>query len=343
MITKEQKVRYDMYKSNKMILLQKVKKNQNLISRDQQLQLNYFNNPYLLLETDRQILDRLSDIFACASDIGANGKIIFTPMTENNNKFMQLFTDTFIEASFRKIFNLGPNKESINQINSYYEGGKPPVGFNMFKGISEDPKGNTLYRFSKKEYIEDMHKNGKFRIAPASFYSKGSHLKAVKDLETQRIYRVNAVPDILQGKTSFEFGGIEAPVSNGYLTLNFTISNYYLFCTSYEINRKLPTDFEADSVLVIEDKDEFLRRCKKKLEERYPNWEFIEGNVNYYDPHTDLPPSDQSFEFTKHFSFNYQKEHRFILKNRFHKKHVDLKEIYLELGSLEDISYVINS
>ena len=204
-------------------------------------------------------------------------------------------------------------------------------------------KGDWLLKFSKKKYIDEMHKHGRFRVSPASYYSKGSHLKAVKDFEMERIYKFKALTESMAGEISIEWGGADMPIKNGFIEIHFTMDDYFIFCTCKEISRRMPTDFDSDAVLIIKDKKEFLARMKSHMIDAQPDdWEFAEGDVYYYDPYNDVP-RDPKQEFYKHISYRYQREHRCILRRKYKdntgKK---LAPFFVELGDLSDISEVLS-
>ena len=117
------------------------------------------------------------------------------------------------------------------------------------------------------------------------------------------------------------------------------MDDYFLFCTCTDISRRMPTDFEADAALIIKDKMAFIDRLRKAFAQQYPHWQFLEGNVYYYDPFNDIP-KDMNQEFWKHISFSYQKEHRCVLRPK-RKEEGELQAFFVELGSLEDISEMV--
>ena len=59
-------------------------------------------------------------------------------------------------------------------------------------------------------YVQEMLQFGRFRIAPASEYAKASHIKAVKDLETARDFKLKAIKDVMEGKESFVVWGSQS-------------------------------------------------------------------------------------------------------------------------------------
>lgn len=298
----------------------------------------YYKSPYLLLEEDETIKERFSDVFTNGFEISEEGKMSFTPMSGNDHQFSKLLTEMLEEMNWRGIISSDLKGSSKDQVQAYFSGGIPK-GVKLFEGV-KNTSNNWLLKFSQREYVEDMYKFGRFRISPASYYSKGSHIRAMKDLETVRDYRLRSINDILKGIDSVEFQGEKTNIINGIVPIQFVMGNYFLFCTCRDISRRMPTDFEADSVLIIKNKGEFIQRIKTELQISYPDWEFLERNVYYYDPYHDLP-TDRDQEFYKHLSYAYQKEHRCILRPKNPNEYVDnLEPFFIELGALSDISEI---
>lgn len=332
-----QKSTFDWWQQRAIELESISQKNQGSLPRHDWWRLAYYKQPYLLLEDDQVILDRFSDLFTNSLDISHEGKIGVSPMMEDDARFARLFTEIIEETNTRGILHRDSMGAGKDQIQAYFENGTP-LGVEMFKGI-EKTEENWLLKFSQKEFVDDMYKFGRFRISPASYYAKGSHLRAVKDLEMNRNYRLKAINDVINGNNSFDFQGQAIDIKNGVVPVEFLMDDYYLFCSCKEINRRMPTDFEADSVLIIKNKQEFLKRLKDELFISYPDWEFIERDVHYYDPYNDLP-TDRNQEFYKHLAYAYQKEHRCILRPK-HPIKEKLKAFFIEVGSLEDIAEVV--
>jgi hypothetical protein len=332
-----QKSTFDWWQQRAIELESKKKVNQGALSRHDWWRLAYYKQPYLLLEDDQVILDRFSDLFTNSLDISHEGKIGMSPMMEDDARFARLFTEIIEETDTRRILHRDSMGAGKDQIQAYFENGTP-LGVEMFKGI-EKTEEDWLLKFSQKEFVDDMYRFGRFRISPASYYAKGSHLRYVKDLEMSRNYRLKAISDVINGNNSFNFQGKAIDIKNGVVPVEFIMDDYYLFCSCKEINRRMPTDFEADSVLIIKNKQEFLKRLKDELFISYPDWEFIERDVHYYDPYNDLP-TDRNQEFYKHLAYAYQKEHRCILRPKRPTKE-KLKAFFTEVGSLEDIAEVV--
>jgi len=166
--------RYDWFSQRLSELERGASENGGKLSKDDIWRAKYYVNPYMLLEPDDVILERFNDIFTNCLDLSIEGKIIPTPMIENNERLSKFLTQIIEETNLRGILHRGSMQPAYEQINSYFENGTP-LGASMFKDFSSQPI-NHLFKFSKKEFVHDMYKYGRFRISPASYYSKGNHL-----------------------------------------------------------------------------------------------------------------------------------------------------------------------
>jgi hypothetical protein len=330
---------YDFFKQREKELQRDADNNGGRLERHNLWRLAYYKYPYLLLQSDDAILERFVDVFSNSIDISEEGKIIPTPMIENDARFARLFTELIEETNWRGILTKDSTFNATEQIRSYFIDGIP-LGAKMFRGKLE-VKGQWLLKFSKREFVADMFKYGRFLISPASYYAKGSHIRAVKDLETARDYKLKAISEVLEGKTEITVSGLRIPIIDGVVPLQFMVDDYYMFSSCKQISRRMPTDFEADAVLVIKDRSTFIHRLKNSLLQKFPEWEFVEGEVYYFDPYNDAP-KDKNQEFRKHIAYAYQKEHRCVLRPRMRQSGYNaLKPFFVEIGALDDISEMI--
>ena len=296
----------------------------------------YYKSPYLILESNEAIVERFTDIFTNSLDISSDGKITPTPMMENDHRLARLFTEIIEETNWRGVLHKDSMSNAKEQLNAYFENGTP-IGVKLLDGVSDDSE-NILFKFSKSQYVQDMYNEGRFRISPASYYSKGSHLRAVRDLETIRSYKLKGINEVINGSGTFNFQGNDIEIQNGVVPIQFEVGNYFLFSTCQRVSRRMPTDFDSDAVLIIHDKESFLEKMKLELEISWPDWEFLEREVYYYDPYNDLP-TDRDQEFYKHFSYAYQREHRCIVRPRQNAKAASrLEPFFVELGPLSGIA-----
>lgn len=327
---------FDWYKQRAKELDEEMRNNDGKLSMHEAWRRQYYEYPYLLLESNETIMERFVDVFTNSLDISEEGKITPTPMMENDSRLARYFTELIEETNWRGILHKGSIEPASIQLKEYFKNGTPQ-GVEMFKNYSL-PKEQCLFKFSKYKFVTEMLEIGRFRISPASFYSKGSHIKAIKDLETERNFRFKAIREVIDGSTSIEVEGNKFDIVNGVVPINVVMEDYYLFSTCNKLSRRMPTDFESDAVLIIRDKKEFLRRFKFELEMSYPDWVFIEKDVYYYDTYNDHP-KDNNQEFYKHISYAYQKEHRSIIRPRYTGgKHEALRPFFIEIGPLNDIA-----
>lgn len=330
---------YQWFKHRERELRSEMEKNGGKLPRHQFWRYQYYTYPYLLLETDEAIRERFVDVLANTVDLSPEG-IVPTPLMQNDGRFGRVFTELIEETNSRGILTPDVVAEATAPIRAYFANGEP-LGLRMF-GDRQHIPGQWLVKYSKNKFVQDMHKFGRFRIAPASEYAKPSHIKAVKDLETARDLRLPALKDILEGRESLSIQGVEIRIRNGIVPIQLNIEDYYLFSTCKEIDRKLPTDFEADAALIIKDRPKFVERLKSALLQIHGDWDFFESEVYYYDPYRDVPKDMRKLEFWKSFSYAYQKEHRCVLKpNRRLDEKTKLEPIFVEIGPLDEISEVV--
>ena len=298
---------------------------------------DYYCNPYPILETDEAVSERFTDIFVNTVTLTKAGQLALTPMMENDARFARRFTEATEETNWRGALTRDAIAAARAPLVAYFKDGEP-LGCRMF-GERDYLPGKCLVKYSKQLFVSDMLQHGRFRISPASEYSKGSHIKAVKDFETARPYKVKALSDVLKGRNAIDYRGIRMEIENGVLPIELMMDNYFLFSTCTELDRRMPTDFEADAALIIKDKKTFLHRFRAALLEKQPGCRFLEGDVYYYDPYNDVP-KDRNQELWKHFSYAYQREHRCILRTR-NLGAEPLEPFFVELGPLDDIAEAV--
>jgi hypothetical protein len=328
---------YQFYKHRERELAQEAARNGNKLPAHEAWRRDYYRYPYLILETDENIVERFSDLMVNIVDISRECKIVPTPGMQNDARLMRFFTEIIEETNWRGVLTRDVATTATNPVGAYFRDGTP-LGCRMF-GDREHIPGKWVVKYSKRKYVREMLDFGRFRISPASEYSKGSYIKAIKDLETARPYKLKALSDLLKGGETVEAQGMKMKIQNGFIPLEFMIDDYYLFSTCKEIDRRMPTDFEADAALIVKNRAELAKRLKKAMLNQFPTWQFIEGEVYYYDPYNDIPRNNNQ-EFWKHFSYSYQKEHRSVLRPM--APHFgDLSPFFVEVGPLNDIAEAV--
>lgn len=340
MISDRQQAAYDWYKQRERELQAKASNSAGRLERHNWWRYEYYKFPYLLLESSDAIEERFADVFANAVDLSIDGKIVLN-LVANDGWFGYIFTELIEETNWRGLLTRDLIANATRPIGAYFQDGDP-LGVRMF-GDRKTLGGHGLVKYSKREFVEDMYRHGRFRISPASYYSKGGHLKAVKDFETSRSYKLRALNEAMRGEEAIEVKGMSMKITNGVIPFEVEMVDYYLFSTCKDIDRRLPTDFEADAALVISDRRQFVERLKRAMLDRKPDWQFIAAEVQYYDPYKHTP-KDRNQEFWKHFSYAYQKEHRCVLRPKITiHDGLTLDPFFLELGPMGDIAEIVNS
>src|SRR5207249_1358376 len=131
--------------------------------------------------------------------------------------------------------------------------------------------------------------------------------------------------------------GQEIPVI-GDLRRTVSSADYYVLCMACGYHPSLFADFKADSCVVIKNADEFARRMEKATMSQLPGWDCHYGPLQYFDPYEVVRNEMFHTHMSKHFSFAYQMEYRFVW---FHLQCVPITAYKdLDVGSLEDIAFI---
>lgn len=183
-----------------------------------------------------------------------------------------------------------------------------------------------------------MLSQGRMRLTPANFYSNGSLVKAMQDLETERWFHDPQFNLALKGQKTVTFGGHEIELEDGFFKIPYSCPEYLLWSACNDIDRRLPDDFSADAALIIKSPQKFAGRLKQHVMKSFPNTPTWFGNVTYYDPCSFVDMKRRP-ETIKHFSFLYQQEWRFCTfppEDRMPNEPVEIS-----IGSLDDIAELL--
>ncbi|QMU58596.1 MAG: hypothetical protein GKR98_10565 [Boseongicola sp.] len=298
-------------------------------------QLSYCQKPFLFFDTHEEAKRRFHDAALSVNFLGSEGKI---EIRAPDDRFWHKVWNAFVEATVeldRRHIDLKKIQAELGPIAPYFGKGQP-IGVRILNGIKFEPF-QCLVKFSRREFVDDMMRYGRFRIAPASSYNSSAFNRATKDLEIERKFRVPLISEYMAGDETVSVNGQEVPTSQGYVPVSFTLPDYYPFSTCAAAERRLATDFDADAALIVRDTKAFIARMKNALNYAFPLWECIARPVTYYDPYKDAP-SDPDQEFYKHFSYAYQVEHRIILRPRGVMHFSNLEPFFVELGNLDGIA-----
>jgi len=313
----------------------KAKANGDKLNLYERWRLHYCNKPYLFFETDAELLQRAFDAANNVHFLGESGKIeARSPIDKHWFQAWQTFQET-VEEMTRRGIHYSEIMRGKNNFAPYFKHGEP-IGMKLLDGV-DFRQFEMLLKFSKREYVQDMLNYGRFRISPASSYDTPAYNIAMADVEIERSYRISLITEFIDGIESIDIKGKKVPVSQGYIQVGFPLPDYFLFSTCGIAERRMPTDFNADSALLIQQPKEFMVRMKAALHRIYPTWQFVERPVTYYDNYKSLK-FDRDHEFYKDFKFAYQTEHRIILRPNGLQHYQKLEPFFVEIGDLGDIA-----
>ncbi|PPE59982.1 hypothetical protein F157LOC_02219 [Pectobacterium brasiliense] len=300
---------------------------------------SYLSHPYLVGAPDDRVGERFKDIFMNASEISPNGKLSPVPMDETD-EFMQVFTHLLEEYELR-VNDIAPANiiQSARQpFLKYFEHGTP-IGVTLFEGYPP-PNRPYLVKYGKREFLEPMFQKGKLRLANAGHYNNAGFLSSIRDDETSRTFFIPTYKERLAGETHMSFKGNNIEFADDDIVLPLTFDDYYLFSLCDQIHYRMPTDFEADSAIVIHSPEIFKQKLISTFLAQLGDWVPMEGKVTYYDPYRDYKKFSIP-EMAKHFAYSYQKEFRIAFRPQ-KRILTTLEPIFLSIGSMVDYADFIH-
>jgi hypothetical protein len=173
------------------------------------------------------------------------------------------------------------------------------------------PKSFKLFKYGKREHLEELFENGALLLKPASKYKDSTLNVAIADDELH-----------------FE-------TIDGHRRTRYALDrNFYCFCSAWIHSDRLVNDFSATAVLVVHDPETFFTRLAEALKRR--NYDIHINRVTYVDPLLVGKESLDGFPFVKHMRFAYQCEHRLIAAPP--RPTFDLDEVILRMTPVKDIA-----
>ncbi len=300
---------------------------------------SYLTHPYLVGAPDDRVGERFKNIFMNVSEISPNGKLAPVPLDETD-EFMQVFTHLLEEYGVRAN-DMAPDDiiQSARQpLLKYFEYGTP-IGVTLFEGYTP-PNRPYLVKYGKREFLEPMFQKGKLRLANAVHYNNAGFLSSIRDDETKRTFFIPTYKERLAGETHMFFQDKKIDFIDDDIVLPLTFDDYYFFSLCEQIHYRMPTDFEADSAIVIHSPEIFKQRLISTFLAQFGDWIPIEGKVTYYDPYRDYTKFSIP-EMAKHFSYAYQKEFRIAFRPQ-KRILTTLEPIFLSVGSMVDYADFIH-
>lgn len=195
-------------------------------------------------------------------------------------------------------------------------------------------------KYGQHQFLEPMLRTGRLRICPASYYSASSHNAAVRDDEIHRTFYIPTFHERVRGIDHTYVDGYRLAYLDDDLVLPVVAPDYFLFSLCDSIYFRMPTDFDADSALIIRRPDLFAQRLISSFMARWPDWEPIWGPVTYYDPYRDYKKM-KVHEMTKHFGYTYQREVRIVLRAKRPQSRL-LQPEFLDIGPMTDYAELVS-
>ena len=290
----------------------------------------YQKTRYLRHLSDEELYQRGREAYNATMRTTLEGKMSLLPIKGSGSIPIQRFQHYISECSLRGI----DFPEAMAHL-KVYENLPDPLddnGRRAAKAIREFKAADKaqLFKFGKGKYLSPLLNEGKLRIQPASSFASPQHNAAVGDTETTRSFKVSVSEADLQNQLTADGSIVNAQ-------LEFTISSftdYWMTCFGKSLQPRMAVDFEADSMLVVYNTEEFRRRLRKAVRSVTNYSKMGHGAVKYFDPY--LPNCDiQNIPLIKPFKYYYQHEFRYYWLPI--EPVSELKFIEVEMGSLHDI------
>lgn len=301
----------------------------------------YLSYPYLIGAPEERVAARFRDIFINQNELGSNVKIGMLPV-DSDQSFMAKFTHMLEEcdARYGGMPDASVVQEARKPLLRYFENG-PPIAVSIFDGYTP-PQSPFLVRYSRREFLEPMLREGRIRICPASYYNDESHGDATRDDELTRNFFIPTFRERLRGIDFMEFQGHRIEYGNDDITLPVELPDYFLLSLCNDIYYRMPTDFDnADAALVIHDPARFTQAVISNFLARWPDWNPQHGPVTYYDPYLDYSKVSTP-EMSKHFGYSYQREVRIAMLAR-RRPRTNLQPEFLTIGSMTDYAELLSA
>lgn len=310
------------------------------IARHDFWRLEYYRDPYLVLISDAELKQRFFDVFQNMEEFDERGRLgIDRRLIENRDEtLLSAYTHLMEEDQSRfGGFRQELLEEAQKRMQRWRQDGEM-LGVTMFRGKPIKLRGSII-KFTKKRFAQEMMENGTMQLSRATYYAERSLLKSMRDKETTREFRIPALQAAFSGHRFASVEGNVVPIEGGAANWQHTIQDYYLYSTCLELDRRMPSDFEADAAVVINDRRRFVHSLKKAFKKHFGQSDVVSGEVVYYDPFR--PPEIKNLEFMKHFAFAYQREFRVVARPV--SGICEPKQVILKLGSMQEYCELITA
>jgi hypothetical protein len=301
----------------------------------------YTSFPYLLGAPDDRLGSRFKDVFINFTELNHDAKIGLLPIGNNKHAFEEKFTHLLEEYALRTGGHAPKEvlSAAASPLAKYFRNGEP-IAKKLFRDYVA-PTTQFTVKYGRREFLEPMLRTGRLRICPASFYNHAGHNAAVKDDEIHRIFYIPTFRERLKGIHYMMFQGHRIEFGNDDLVLPIEAPDYFMLSLCDSIYYRMPTDFDADSVLIIRDPSRFAQRVISTFMARFPDWKPHYGPVTYYDPYRDFTEV-RVHQMSKHFGYAYQREVRIVMEAQ-RKPRQALNPEFLDIGPMNEYAELLSA
>jgi len=299
----------------------------------------YRANRYCRHLDQKELNQRIRDIFVNMLRLTPEAKIGLPPVGSEGIKAMEVWTHVLEEMALRygphpngfthEIFHSEPFPDFVGEL------GRKAANVIASKGLKSD---NVFIKFGKADHMRSLFEKGALRVQPASYYAISDHNGAIRDDELSlplsfALSREDIIKIVLNPQDVPD-GRLERRVDVTYRAG----TDYWLYCVTSAVEPRLFVDFQADSCVIVKDRERFQHLVELQGAVKFPNTDHRRGKVIYVDP---LLPSSAIIDVpvSKHFRYEYQREHRFLWKPKTPMN--NLQYVDLELGTLEEIAELV--
>jgi hypothetical protein len=309
------------------------------MSRHEVWRKMYRENRYCRYLSQKELNQRVQDVLLNILRLTPEAKIGLPPKKPEGMKSMEIWTHVLEEMALRH----GPYPNGFTRDilhsepfpNLVGELGKKAAGVLASRGLRSD---EVFIKFGKAEHMRSLVERGALRVQSASYYATPSHNCAIKDDELSLPLSLalsrDDISKVVLNPQDVPDGQLEKRLD---VTYNAG-TDYWLYCVSSAIEPRLFVDFQADSCVIIKNRDHFQRLLTLQRAAKFPNTGHRHGAAVYIDP---LRPSTVKIDvpMSKHFRYEYQCEYRFVWRPV--KPKANLSYVDLELGNLEGIAELV--
>jgi hypothetical protein len=300
---------------------------------------------YLQHFSSAQLNERTREIANNLLDLSPDGKI--GPLTGRfAHSCMRLFSHVQEEYLLRKeAFSSRELFDLIVQQARWVAGRESKQSCDWRKILMPAPEGAVI-KYGSAKFLKPLLEEGNILLRSASYYQR---LFDVHRGDKERIREAHVYPQdwkvtLVSHKDGMPFPGQPEVKVTGNIKLTAEAEDYYMWCASTSLKRRLFTDFsETDCCVIITEPREYVRRLAEAFSEQAlePKGHFCAasigyGPVNYYDPCD--PPAELmdiiDVPWFKAFNYAYQQEWRIVAQ----ATPLGPEELPLRLGSLSDIA-----